>query len=280
MTILASLANLHCLIGMILCTPPSDVPDKIVLQELHAEQIPPASELIAELGNLDVKEREVLMMGWFRQGFWPPSQSRFKAIQVNRGRDRLVYWVMADYLKLGTDDDSLLAPLSWTSVRELAAEWKLLLPTAKMVNQIYQQSQRILFPRAYPPSDDMRSTEWFVNHNQWIRDRQGFDLHEFPLIAGHKKDLVVSKRLLKQPKKLALYGWHNIGNGTAIQPQSLWHGEYYVDYSHGIRFVWPKAELNGKEVSLADLLNNFLYADMISFEGDYDICAVLRYDCA
>lgn len=170
-------------------------------------------------------------------------------------------------------------PLAWTSVRELAKEWRLLLPTSKMVDQVFQQSDRILWPHAFPPSEEMRSTAYLKDHNEWIKERQGFDFYDNPIISGHKKDLVVSKRLLTLRHKLAIFGWHNLGNGAAIQPQSLWHGEFYVDYSHGIRFVSPKAELDGKEISLAKVLNDPELAPLISFEGAYDVCAVLRYAC-
>ncbi len=37
------------------------------------------------------------------------------------------------------------------------------------------------------------------------------------LIAGHKKDVVITNRLLTMPKRVAIYGWHR-PNGSPIQP--------------------------------------------------------------
>jgi hypothetical protein len=271
--------NIPCLIGFILCSPLPDAPDKVLLFDRHADRVPSLMELIGQMPPKMGKEREERILSWLKQGYWPRSQSRFKPIQVIERGHRLVYWVSADYLNLGSDADSILIPMAWPTVRALVAEWNVLLPTAKMVDQIYQQSDRIYWPHAYAPSDVMSDKAVFVEHDAWIRARPGFDFHEFPLVSGHKKDLVAAKPLLDKPQKLAIYGWHTIANGVAIQPQSLWHADFYVDYSHGIRLVAPKAELDGKVVSIAKVLKDPELASLISFEGAYDICAVLRYAC-
>lgn len=273
--------NLPCLIGMIFCWPLPPPAEKEFLWARHADEIPSGSSLITQLGKSDVREREKKIVEWFDIGYWPPKQSLFRAVHVYGDGHHLVYYVSADYLRLGNDHDSVLMPLTFTALRELLENWKMLIPTSKMVDQIYQQAERVHWPHAFPPSDLMRSITFLVEHSNWIEERPGWDDLSNPIIAGHKKDLVVSKRLLR-PKlsaKLALYGWHNVGNGSAIQPQSLWHGEYYVDYSHGIRLVSPEAELDGKPVSLAKIMRDPSLARLISFEGAYDICAVLRYEC-
>lgn len=270
--------NLPCMLAMLFnCSLFPEIQDKAVLGEAHSQR--GASELIAELGIDDVEAREKKILEFFHLGFWPEGLRQFKAIQVHENGHRLVYWVAPDYVALGTDQDSVLMPLSWISTKRLAADWKMLIPTSKMVDQIYQQAERVHWPHAYPPSDEMRSTAYLVEHNQWIRDRSAIEFVDHPLIAGHKKDLVVSPRLLVQTGKLAIYGWHNLGNGAAIQPLSLWHGKFYVDYSHGIRMVAPEAELDGKPVSLASLLKDPQWVGMLSFEGAFDICEVLSYPC-
>lgn len=270
--------NLPCTLLMLFnCIPFPERQDKLFLPKPKASA--PASYLLALLGNDDVEEREKKVLDWLDQGQWPEKLRRFKAIQVSEGGHHLVYWVSADYLALGNDADSVLMPLSWLAVKVLAERWQILLPTSKMVDQIYQQATRIQWPHAYPPSDEMRSTAYLVKHNRWIQERTQIDLIDHPLVAGHKKDLVVSPRLLVKTKKLAIYGWHNLGNGTAIQPLSLWHGQFYVDYSHGIRLVAPEAELDGKTISLASILKDPQLATMISFEGAFNICKVLAYPC-
>ncbi len=271
--------NLPCILGMIFCQPLAPLPDKMIGLELHAHEIPDRVTLSHELLSLDGEAREKQVLEWLKRGFWPKEQSRFHAVQVLEKGHHLIYWVSKDYLRLGNDQASILMPLAWTSVRELLREWKFLVPTAKMVDQIYQQSAQIAWPHAYPPSDAMRSSEYLLAHNAWIEENQAWQLKDHPLKSGHKKDLVLSQRLLEKKTKLAIYGWHNLGNGAAIQPQSLWHGEYYVDYSHGIRLVSPQAILDGKPVSLVEILKDKALAPLISFEGAYDPCEILESVC-
>jgi hypothetical protein len=79
------------------------------------------------------------------------------------------------------------------------------------------------------------------------------------LLAGHKKDLVLANRLSSNRGRVAIYGWHR-GNGDPIQPLSTVHGEYYADYSHGIRLVSRTAYVNGRPVDLRSLLTDGTYA--------------------
>ncbi|MBD0375804.1 MAG: hypothetical protein ICV51_09270 [Flavisolibacter sp.] len=61
------------------------------------------------------------------------------------------------------------------------------------------------------------------------------------LIAGIKKDIVITGKLLHDPKpnRVAIYGWHKL-DGNPIQPLYTGHVNWYVDYSHGIRLVYRK----------------------------------------
>jgi len=273
--------NLPCTLVMLYsCFTFPEQTDRVFLKVREApSNAKGGSELLQPILQDDVKIREAKILEWFEQGNFPNSLSRFKAVQVQEQGHRLVYWVMSDYLALGTDEDSVLMPLSWTAVKTLAKSWHMLLPTTKMVDQIYQQARRIHWPHAYPPDDAMRSTSYLLNHNAWIKGMTQLEFMDHPLIAGHKKDLVVSQRLLSKPNRLAIYGWHNLGNGAAIQPLSTWHGNFYVDYSHGIRMVAPEAELDGRMVLLRDVLKDPRLAPLISFEGAFDVCQVLEYEC-
>ena len=71
---------------------------------------------------------------------------------------------------------------------------------------------------------------------------------DFPLgalVSGHKKDVVLTNRLITHPGQIAIYGWHR-GIGEPIQPLSTVHGAGYADYSHGIRLVSQMAMIDGK----------------------------------
>jgi hypothetical protein len=45
------------------------------------------------------------------------------------------------------------------------------------------------------------------------------------------------------------------------------HGEYYADYSHGIRLVSRTAFLNGRPVDLRALLTDASYAGLLNSDG-------------
>ncbi|RZA14767.1 MAG: hypothetical protein EOP10_27480 [Proteobacteria bacterium] len=274
--------NLPCALAMLFhCFPFPESHDRSFLDRIPEAESFSASDLFSQLPpGVDVQPREKIFSEWFAAGHVPRHLLQFKPIQVFERGHHLIYWVMPDYLSLGNDSDFVHTPLTWTATRDLAAHWEFLVPTAKMVDQIYQQSTRVHWPHAYPPSEEMRSTAYFVDHSRWIAARTSLEWVDHPLIAGHKKDLVVTPRLLSKKTKLAIYGWHNLGNGAAIQPLSLWHGQFYVDYSHGIRFVAPLAELDGKPVKMSAVLADPQLAPLVSFEGAFDICAVLGYVCS
>jgi len=106
----------------------------------------------------------------------------------------------------------------------------------------------------------MSSTAYFVEHNQTIEASLG---NMEDLVAGHKKDLVLTNRLNSVSNRVAIYGWHR-SNGTPIQPLSTVHGEYYADYSHGVRLVSQIAFVNDQAQRLSDLLRNPQYAGLLN----------------
>ena len=109
----------------------------------------------------------------------------------------------------------------------------------------------------------MSTTGYFVTHNatieQQLQGRRG-------LVGGHKKDVVMASRMASAPGRVAIYGWHQ-KSGAPIQPVSTVHGANYADYSHGIRLVSKTAYLNGKSVSLDDLLESSRYAYLLNTDG-------------
>ena len=70
----------------------------------------------------------------------------------------------------------------------------------------------------------MTTVPVFAAHNDLVRTQQLSPSAHSPgaLVAGHKKDVVISAKLAGSPGKVAIYGWHRT-NGTAIQPLHLGH---------------------------------------------------------
>jgi hypothetical protein len=174
-------------------------------------------------------------------------------------------WVTPDYLAIGSDDDFLYVPLTYYSATIIADRFGCVLPTATMVDAIYEQSSHHLTPAPLPAGPLMGSNLYLSKHQHRIDEqRSGLPLGE--LIAGHKKDLVVSHRLRQLPRRVAIYGWHK-APGHPIQPLSTVHGAQYVDYSHGVRLVSTTVDVGGQPRSIYDALQDSRIAPVLSREG-------------
>ena len=119
-----------------------------------------------------------------------------------------------------------------------------------------------------PLTKDRETVETFVQHNDIIEHQRG-DKPLGELIAGHKKDVVVTNRLKEKPDKVAIYGWHKL-DGKPIQPLYVGHADYYVDYSHGIRLLRQTMRVDGQSRQVADVLRDAELSKLISDEGSID----------
>ncbi len=174
-------------------------------------------------------------------------------------------WVTPDYLAVGSDDDFLYVPLTYYSATIVADHFGCVLPTPRMVDAIYDQSAHHLRPSPLPAGPLMRSNLYLEQHQHRIDEqRSGLPLGE--LISGHKKDLVLSRRLRQVPGRVAIYGWHR-APGHPIQPLSTVHGARYVDYSHGVRLVSATVVVDGRPCSIYDALQDPRLAPVLSREG-------------
>lgn len=175
--------------------------------------------------------------------------------------------VTPDYLAVGDNNDFVRVPVGLPAAASIAADLGFLLPTTKMVDAIHAQAGIRLPPAPMPPTAQMASTDYFWRHNAMVEDQRGRSGAGAPvLIAGQKKDIVMSKRLLSKPGRVAIYGWHR-PNGKPIQPLSTVHGARYADYSHGLRLVSGTAFVNGAPYPLAEILRDPRLSPIVSSEG-------------
>lgn len=91
------------------------------------------------------------------------------------------------------------------------------------------------------------------------------------LIAGIKKDVVISEKIVKDSKqnRVAIYGWHKL-DGTAIQPLYTGHVNWYVDYSYGIRLIYRTIYVNGNPMDYIDVLKDKELKKLLCDEDDCD----------
>ena len=193
-----------------------------------------------------------------------PSFARvYVDVPLVHAEHRAVVRAAVDYVAIGTDEDFVRMPMTPITAQRLADKLGLALPTKKLVDAIYAAAVVKLAPSPLPPGPQMMSNDYYRRHHEAIeKQRAG----RAGLIAGHKKDVVGTKRLVVRPDRVAIYGWHR-QDGRPIQPLSLVHEASYADYSHGIRFVLPIMVVDGVERALADVARDPELCALVSDEG-------------
>lgn len=196
---------------------------------------------------------------------------RTSIITAEGKRIDAVYFVLPDYLSIGSENDFARIPLTPMTAQFIADSLHCFLPTRKMVDDIYKAATVKLEPVPMYAFRDSAVTMY--QHNLIIegqrRLRKG-------LIAGIKKDVVITGQISRDPKpnRVAIYGWHGT-DGKPIQPLYMGHVNWYVDYSHGIRLVYRTIYVDKKPMDYIDVLKNETLKTLLCDEDD---CDFYRYE--
>ena len=180
----------------------------------------------------------------------------------------VVFWALPDYLAVGSTSDHFRMPLSPQTAQRIADRTGTSLPTPLMVDAIWAAAAVRLGPDSIPPTPEMTTVPVFERHEVRIRARRGVhDDHPMgSLVAGHKKDIVLTARLDGLDGHVAIYGWHK-PDGRPIQPVYTGHTDRWVDYSHGVRLVARRLLIDGVEHDLLEVLRDPQLAWLLSDEG-------------
>lgn len=233
---------------------------------------PKGAEFIQLVHGLPDTARETEIALQLRAGNLPEFLRHLKPVRLysERGDGRvseITLCVARDYLSIGSDEDFLRIPMGLPTAITTAISFGFVLPTKRMVDAIYAQAEIRLVPQPLPAGDEMRSTAYYADHNERITaQRTVMNAPLDALMAGHKKDLVMTGRLWAKPGRVAIYGWHQ-PDGLPIQSLSTVHGARYADYSHGVRMVSPVAYVDGEPRSLLELLEDPEFTGVLSDEG-------------
>lgn len=238
----------------------------------RAATAPKGSELAAIWSEMDDQKgrREAQIAEEILDGNFPVFMRKLARIDVSipdprsESADsiRASYWVMPDYLMVGSDEDFLRVPMQPQTAQRIADAWGFFLSTAKIADDVYKAAEVKLEPQPLTESREAFAT--FVHHHQLIEDqRKGRE----GLIAGIKKDVINTVRLLDSARsdRLALYGWHQL-DGQPIQPVYTGHVNHYVDYSHGFRLVAPMIWVANKPMHYSDVLADPILRTILSDE--------------
>jgi len=250
------------------------------------------SAIAHQTEKLPLATREARLIGEVLSGNVPAWNRKLVAVPftgaMNGSNCAGMFYVLPDYVAVGSDHDYLLVPLTADAAQELADRLGCTLPTRKMVDMVWTNAQVKLEPRPIPPTPEMVTMPVFARHNDVVREQRDARTNMLPLgtlTAGHKKDVVVSSRIYTNfatatRRPVVIYGWHYL-SGRPIQPLYNGHKHDYVDYSHGIRLVstqvvvsaWsPGAEwTNTLTSTVSALLTNTATAHLLSDEGPIDV---------
>ncbi len=181
---------------------------------------------------------------------------------------QVIYEAMPDYLAVGSDEDFCRIPMNPYTAQKLADLFGGSLVTAKLSDQIYQMAEKKLTPFNYKPVGNANElVSKFVLHNTQIQKQSAeAGVINGQLVAGIKKDVILSSRNATQPSKVVIYGWHK-PDGKAIQPVYSGHVWWYVDYSHGIRLVNNQVLVDGKPQLITTILKDPLLYRIFSDES-------------
>ncbi len=181
----------------------------------------------------------------------------------------VTYYVIPDYLAVGTDTNYFLCPMSPMLATQIADLTGCTLPTRKMVNDIYAAATVKLVPMPIPPSSQMTTVPVWDTYNDTIRAERGRAMPAHPLgelTGGDKKDVVISNMIYSTANRVVIYGWHT-SVGNPIQPMANVHADTYMDYSHGIRLVQNSVIYNGTPTTVKAILQSSTENPMLSDEG-------------
>lgn len=257
----------------------------LLLHSLVAAQHPPQLDLPPRsasarsgsafapiLQGLSVAEREALLWHEIASGNVPAHLRQLVAVDTSamiQGRTRRArFYCTPDYFGVGTSSDWFRLPLTPYFAQQCADRLDCVLPTRRMVNAIWTAAALKLQPYPYSPSVyDILSPTLFYQHHLHIESQRNGAPQAW-ITAGIKKDVVASALIASSPRRVCIYGWH-YPNGNAIQPLSRIHVASYADYSHGLRLIARRMEVDGIGTTVDAVLSDPLLHPLLSDEGAF-----------
>ena len=195
------------------------------------------------------------------------------SVEILKKRHTIEMWVLPDYLTIGTDKSFVRIPMGPLAAQRIADSLNCILPTTYLVDRIAEVAEGHLDIFPFRPLDNRNSQPIVFqdSHNaiQALYKAKGYKFGQF--ISGLKKDVVLTYKILTQPgweSYEAIYGWHH-PDGRAQQPLFIRHGNFYVDYSHGIRLIYRTIKVDGKEMDAREILESPQLYRLLSDEPVY-----------
>ena len=182
------------------------------------------------------------------------------SVEILRKKHKVEMWVLPDYVAIGTNDDFVRMPMGPLAAQRIADALDCTLPTPFLVDRIAEASEGHVDIFPFRPLGNRNSQPIvFQDSNNAINAQfkaYGYEFGQF--ISGLKKDIVLTYKIMtltEDERNVAIYGWHH-PDGRAQQPLFVRHGNFYVDYSHGVRLIYNKVKIDGVEYNIREILQS------------------------
>ncbi|WP_316829493.1 hypothetical protein [Pedobacter aquatilis] len=222
--------------------------------------------------TLSLKKREKIIFREIKRGNVPDFLRTLKNFITVSNHDpvKLSYYVLPDYLAIGSNEDFFYVPMTPMLAQKVAKLTHCVLPTKHLVDLIYQAARIKLNPQPIAPTAAMTTVPVFIAHtDSVIKQLKPFlaEHNESALTAGHKKDIIISNKIYgENTARVVIYGWHK-SDGKAIQPVYNKHTNTWADYSHGVRLIQNTIYVDNKKTTLKKALKDPLLSRFFSDEG-------------
>lgn len=228
---------------------------------------PTGSAFLERLEGMGRGASDDAILAAILSGNVPDFERVFSTVEFQSDGRRVVLFVLCDYLAIGSDRDFLRMPMTAAAAQKIADKTGTTLPTKRIVDLVFKHAKAKL-PPSYIDGGPTQGTfdDYAVHHEKLEKRRLAKKIPLGTLVAGDKKDIVLSSRLVDHPDRVAIYGWHR-DEDDPIQPLSTRHSRRYADYSHGVRLVSQRVLIDGKEHRMTDVLRSRSLAGLVSDEG-------------
>ena len=248
-------------------------------------------EFIAAFSKKGYAAWEAAALELARQGKltpWP-----WVDVTLSNGEDRAVVKVSSDVLAVGPLEDFVRLPLTPVTAQNILNLSGALMTTPWLEHQIWRAAPVKLQPisaAAMKQTNLGANLAQYVEHSRRIDEQlRALNIKPGALVSGTKKGIVVSNIWSplgdvagNRRGKVNIAGWYRpppapdvfddhkalgADDRQPIQPNSDAHGDFYVDYSHGVRAVAPFALVNGQPMATVDLYTHPTLSKLVSHNG-------------
>lgn len=229
------------------------------------------SDFILKIDDMEIWEMDSLMVKEILSGNVPSFMKKFRKITYHKEGHIIIFWVLPDYLSIGSDENFVRVPMSPLAAQEIADSLNCSLPTAFLVDRIFDASDGAIDPFPFRPKGDRNTLPiTYEDSDHAIKalfKAKGYKAGK--MISGLKKDIIITEKITSDTTRLnhvTICGWH-YPDGRRIQNPTNVHINSYVDYSHGVRLLYRIVLIDNISYDIQDVLKDSTLYSLLSDES-------------